>query len=131
MTEEEKKAIKYLKNEIERVNKENDFKKIPRAIVCLPLFIDYGETLLNLIEKLKKENEELKNKVVKRDNEIIQLEESAEKEFITKQEVKENYISKDKIREKIKELEQQKDLFFEKTVIQGRIDLLHELLEEE
>lgn len=53
MTEEENKAIKYLKNEIERVNKENDFKKIPRAIVCLPLFIDYAETLLNLIEKLK------------------------------------------------------------------------------
>lgn len=57
LTEEEKKAIKYLKNEIERVNKENDFKKIPRAIVCLPLFIDYAETLVNLIEKLQKENE--------------------------------------------------------------------------
>ena len=32
--------------------------------------------------------------------------------------------------EMFKELEQQKDLFFEKAVIQGRIDLLKELLEE-
>ena len=63
MLTEENKAIKYLKNEIERVNKENDFKKIPRDIVCLPLFIDYGETLLNLIEKLQKENEERKSEI--------------------------------------------------------------------
>lgn len=64
--------------------------------------LDYYENFLipgyeEEIKKLKKENEELKNKVVKRDNEIIQLEESAEKEFLTKQEVKENYIPKSKI----------------------------------
>ena len=96
MTKEEKKAIKYLKNEIERVNKENDFKKIPRAIVCLPLFIDYAETLLNLIEKLK-------NKVVKRDKELIKLEEYANKNFERKDDVKAKYIPKDKIREKMRE----------------------------
>ena len=60
MTEEEKKAIKYLKNEIERVNKENNFKKMPKEIVCIPLFLTYSETLLNLIEKLQKENEKLR-----------------------------------------------------------------------
>lgn len=49
--------------------------------------------------------EELKNKVAKRNNELIELEETSEKEFLTKQEVNENYIPKDKIREKIKELE--------------------------
>ena len=92
MTEKETKTIKYLKNEIERVNKENDFKKIPRAIVCLPLFIDYAETLLNLIEKLK-------NKVVKRDKELIKLEEYANKNFERKDDVKAKYIPKDKIGE--------------------------------
>ena len=114
MTEKENKAIKYLKNEIERINKENNFKKIPRDIVCLPLFIDYAETLFNLIENLQKENEELKNKVIKRDNDIIYLEETAEKEFITKQEVKENYISKDKIREKLKQKQERAKKYYEK-----------------
>ena len=63
------------------------------------------ELVLDLVEKLQKENEELKNKVIKRDNDIIYLEETAEKEFLTKQEVKENYIPKDKIREVKKYLE--------------------------
>ena len=46
-----------------------------------------------------KNKKKLKNKVVKRDNEIIELEESAEEEFLTKLEVNVNYIPKDKIRE--------------------------------
>lgn len=102
MTEEEKKAIKYLKNEIERVNKENDFKKISRAIVCLPLFIDYAETLLNLIEKLQKENElrrkdciELHKIANDRRVEIMELEENS----LTIKQVQENFIPKDKIKE--------------------------------
>lgn len=40
------------------------------------------------------------------------------------------YIPKSKIQEKIEELENQKSLYFEKQVIQGRIDLLHEILED-
>ena len=64
MAEEEKKAIKYLKNEIERVNKENNFKKMPKEIVCIPLFLTYSETLLNLIEKLQKENEKYKENYI-------------------------------------------------------------------
>ena len=58
------------------------------------------------------EDEELKNKVVKRDNEIIELEETAEKKFLTKQELKENYIRKDKIRNFI---EKHKDNFYDGT----------------
>lgn len=85
MTEEEKKAIKYLKNEIERVNKENNFKKMPKEIVCIPLFLTYSETLLNLIEK----QEEIK-------------------------ELKSNSIPKDKIRELFKELYMVKETKFAK-----------------
>lgn len=59
------------------------------------------EIILNLIDKLKKENKELKEKVIKRDNELIDLEEYDEKYLITKEEVAENYILKDKIRKKI------------------------------
>lgn len=44
--------------------------------------------------------------------------------------INKNYISKDKIRAKISELEVEKEKYFEKQVIQGRIDLLKELLEE-
>lgn len=88
--------------------------------------LDYYENFLipgyeEEIKKLKKENEELKNKVVKRDNEIIQLEESAEKEFLTKQEVKENYIQKAKIKEKLEELENEEKALrkdFEKHRVQ-------------
>ena len=38
-------------------------------------------------------------------------------------------IPKSKVKEKIEELENQKPLYFEKQVIQGRIDLLQELLD--
>ena len=109
MTEEEKKAIENIK---EVVN------------ICGLVGVFYRtdiETLLNLIEKLQKENEELKNKVIKRDNDIIYLEETAEKEFITKQEVKENYIQKAKIKEKLEELENEEKALrkdFEKHRVQ-------------
>jgi len=128
LSEEEKKAIKYLKNEIERINKENDFKKIPRDIVCLPLFIDYAETLLNLIEKLKKENEEYKllNANIEKANRII--------------EGKEKYISKDKIKEKVDKLYDKIHVLDphssmteirEEFMQEGAIDVLEELLEDE
>ena len=105
MTEEEKKAIKYLKNEIERVNKENNFKKMPKEIVCIPLFLTYSETLLNLIEKLQKE--------IERQGNAREIEE----EYIEKK-----FISKDKIREKMKEV---------KYLSTAGYEILKELLEEE
>lgn len=45
-------------------------------------------------------------------------------------EIPKESISKDKIRDKIKQLEKEKNLYFEKQVMQGKIDLLKELLEE-
>ena len=128
MTEEEKKAIKYLKNEIERVNKENNFKKMPKEIVCIPLFLTYSETLLNLIEKLQKEIEELKKP---KDN--IQVVYGSRNYGKTNSIVKE-YISKDKIREKIKDLQKDynNDVFIGYEKITGEaIKKLKELLEEE
>ena len=82
MTEEENKAIDYLKN------LDIDFNTLYR--INLRDLDNCKKVILNLIEKLK-------SRINKRDNEIIKLEESAEKEFLTKQEVKENYIPKSKI----------------------------------
>ena len=142
MTEEEKKAVEFIKKEIKNLEKAKiefsneieDKSWLRKNINELDNDIFYKNTLLNLIEKLKKEitngmereenlkdslmeiietlnlennvigqntiieeivrlqteNEELKNKGIKRDNDIIYLEETAEKEFITKQEVKDN-----------------------------------------
>jgi len=100
MTEEENKAIEMLKDRQKDLleGSKSSFYSSDRE-----LYKEHAEaidTILNLIEKLQKENEELKNKVAKRNNELIELEETSEKEFLTKQEVKENYIPKDKIREK-------------------------------
>ena len=128
MTEEENKAIEYFKTYNWYADINIQHKNV--------------DILLNLIEKLKKENEEkttiilagaekvkslekkieeLKNKVIKRDNDIIYLEETAEKEFLTKQEVKENYIQKEKIKEKLEELENEEKALrkdFEKHRVQ-------------
>lgn len=40
------------------------------------------------------------------------------------------YVKKDKIKNKIEKLENEKELYFAKQIIQGRIDLLQELLQE-
>lgn len=122
MTEEENKAIDYLEN------LDIDFNTLYR--INLRDLDNCKKVILNLIEKLK-------SRINKRDNEIIQLEESAEKEFLTKIEVKENYISKDKIREKIETLKKEatdrlnegrENIFVAKMLI---IDILEELLKEE
>ena len=92
MTEEEKEAIQILDNDnweyLEFMDEDEEYEKLKKSI----------EIIVKLAKKLQKENEKLKKQVIKRDNDIIYLEETAEKEFLTKQEVKENYISKDKIR---------------------------------
>ena len=116
MNEEEKKAIEYIRkttfNFLEHpfcnTNKVQmnlyDFKKI--------------ETLLNLIEKQQKEIEELEEKV-KRFNDELDLDY-----------VDNNFIPKDKIREKIKEYEEEFDMgerWYTKNYI---IEILKELLGE-
>ena len=115
MTEEENKAIEKIK-ELEKLTREESKERnLKETQKLYKEYADYYLILLNLIEKLKKEieekttiifagaekvkslqkeNEELKNKVIKRDNDIIYLEETAEKEFITKKEVKENLREK-------------------------------------
>lgn len=112
LTEDEVSTIEYLKNVTNDIHNDTIDYEVDETI-C--------EDALNLIEKLKKENEELKNKVIKRDNDIIYLEETAEKEFLTKQEVKDNYIPKYKIRELIEKLENEEKALrkdFEKHRVQ-------------
>lgn len=67
MTQEEKKAIEYLKNNHIPVLRYDNYGNILE-----PLYygIEEKETLLNLIEKLQKENEELKIKNCRK-NQII------------------------------------------------------------
>ena len=95
--------------------------------------IDVEATYNHMIVELKQKIRKLKKQVVKRDNEIIELEESAEKEFLTKQEVKENYIPKAKIREL---LENNYDISTENSrsiSVEGAfafVDDIEELLEE-
>ena len=98
MTEGEKKAIEYLKeNSLVKLNENNEI-------------IAYGNAhkyyIINLIEKLQKENElrrkdyiELHKIANDRRVEIMELEENS----LTIKQVKENFIPKDKIREKIEE----------------------------
>ena len=83
--------------------------------------------LCKIIENQQKEIKELKEK---EKNLLKQLKDS-EKELL---EVTQNVVSKDKIRERIKELEGQEDWYIENKSLDdlyGRIDELKELLEEE
>ena len=66
MTEEEKKAICELKNYISR--RKLKYTKLDRHDKSI-------DNLLNLLEKLQKENEELKNKIMEKELEIIGKEE--------------------------------------------------------
>ena len=116
MTEEELEAIEIIKSII-NINKENE-----RTTAML--YVSDVDILLNLIEKLQKENEEYKllNANIEKANRII--------------EGKEEYIPKDKIKELIKkdseidkvEFEDDEDLNYERKIID--VDYIEELLEE-
>ena len=111
LSEEEKKAIEYIKefrNEVfEGVgNKSTMAKNI--------------DILLNLIKSQQKEIEELK----KWHDVFLEM-------YIHKDKVGANYISKDKIREKIEDLESlSKNITMQPSIYNYEIDLLKELLEE-
>lgn len=66
MSEEEKKTLEYLREGLKSVNRRSDFYKINA---------DYMRILLNLVEKLQKENEKLREKLKLMDdyNNWIQL----------------------------------------------------------
>lgn len=61
LNEEEKKAINYLENEYKKLEEEGN--------ILFPLYKQQAKTVLNLIEKLQKENEE-KDKYIKHSEEI-------------------------------------------------------------
>ena len=101
MSDEEKKAIEILKDNIKSLEghtpfKHTNYKKV-QAI----------ETILNLIEKQSKEIEELKEK-----NEYLPS-------WVNKK-----YVSKDKIKAKIEEV-------CESTIEESNVDILYSLLEKE
>lgn len=132
MTEEEKKAIdllKFYEGFFKNIGHEEEVKSI--------------ENIINLIEKLQKENEELrKNQKYKKDfngEKIFCLEydkETLRDMVVEKQEeikeLKSNSIPKDKIREKLERLENQKENYKEQPLIYMLLkNQYKELLEEE
>lgn len=133
MTEEEKKAIEDLKDILKYwqtiVEIEDDVEReIEMNCYSEEMPFEQLKIALNLIEKLQKENEEKDKKILGRKFYEVDLNEL----------LKENYIPKDKIREKIKALEEYIVKIEEETC--GRcitigedmcIRYLKELLEEE
>ena len=79
MNEEEKKALKVINARTRRLLDELEIEKEDMSdepkIAYLMQEIRANKTLLNLIEKLQKENQELKNKIMEKDLEIIGKEE--------------------------------------------------------
>lgn len=108
MSEEEKEAIKYMK----------EFQKDLYGASSKNLMASYLDTIFNLIEQQQKEIEEL----------IELLNKYNDMQYIKK--IEEKYISKDKIREKIKEY----DKWIEKgeytESLEAQRYALNELLEE-
>lgn len=129
MNKEEKSLISFLKFSI------LDYEELDTSV--LEYIDEKKKKVLNYIDKLQKENEELniENINLKR-NQII------DKSSIPNQENfydYYNFISKDKIRNKIKELEKKHKIIGDKIGVQyhdqngylGQIEVLQELLEEE
>ena len=79
MNEEEKKALKVINARTRRLLDELEIEKEDMSdepkIAYLMQEIRANKTLLNLIEKLQKENQELKNKIMEKELEIIGKEE--------------------------------------------------------
>lgn len=90
MNEEEKKAIKML----DKFTTEHKFYNIKHS----DNLEDNIEVVLNLIEKLQKENKKLKNKLL----DILKGQKVIKEE--TPQYIKENYIPVEKVKDKIEEL---------------------------
>lgn len=157
MSEEEKKAIEFIKNLIAWDVRQD---LCPNKEECENL-----ETILNLIEKLQKENEkykrlsemnlknaeEFKNNMcehrclLKSENEELQRENEELKKFITEgitvaphstyknyrlDFLRENFVSKKKIKNKIEELSKTKGDLATHIAVSERIRALQEILEE-
>lgn len=116
LSEEEKKAINYLEKEYKKLKEEGN--------ILFPLYKQQAKTLLNLINKLQKENEELKRNGIQNllDDELTSLinEYLGEKFKLL---INHDYISKKSIKEKIYKINKILD-----ETNDG--DLLHELIVE-
>lgn len=122
MSEEEKKAIEYWKRDIEFYHCNTQLASE-----------HYAQIILNLIEKQQKEleQEKEKNKGLETDN--IDLK---EKNRLIAENLSRSYISKDKIKEKIKELKEEiklarkeKDLVIV-AELELQVDILKQILKE-
>ena len=111
MNEEEKESIEEFRKQLRLAINIDD--------VTTAIRNDNAQIILNLIEKQQKEIEELK-----KDNNH-QWEERCRLTF----DIEKNFISKDKIREKIKEYKGLKEI--DKMAYEEQIKPLQELLEEE
>ena len=106
------------------------YKKSNKYMLCLSYedignLIQMVEMLDKQIKELEQENREIREWKYVIDN-PIDLEKLKELDLI-KIKGKE-YISKDKIKAKIEELENEKEKYFEKQVIQHEIEILQSLL---
>ena len=121
----EKEAIETVLQELDRFQKENDLAK--KALIANSYEADERNNLLTEVQRLKKENEELK---IERDSYRTQVNSAFDKGF----------IHKDKIREKIEEIKEE-DLELRETDSEGDIvtkceqravlNILQDLLKEE
>lgn len=126
MNKEEKNAIEYYQNKEVSFSADFDTEKLLKALGITEedSFQNHQirfKTLLNLIEKLQKENEELKKY----------------KEYYSsaKQLVDNNYIHKQKVKDKIEELKAQYKTALEENsteafILKCQITILQELIEE-
>ena len=123
MTDEEKKSVNELKEEINKpVEVQGD-----KFNTFILYNIESAKTVLNLIEKQQKEIEELKQEMEKR--KWVRIKENGEVEPLL-------YISKDKIRDKIIHYQELQDNYIKKydeinECLQAMINVLQELIEKE
>lgn len=128
MNEEEKKALKVINARTRRLLDELEIEKEDMSdepkIAYLMQEIRANKIILNLVEKLQKENEKLKNKLL----DTLEGQKVIKEE--TPQYIKENYIPIQKIKDRISERQfelQQEYKDFEDDAI---LIVLQELIEE-
>lgn len=135
MNEEEKKAFKVINTRTRRLLDELEIEKEDMSdepkIAYLMQEIRANKTILNLIEKLQKENEELKLKEKRR---IIGKYGEFEIHDVINRTLSNDYISVKKIKDKIRHYQELQDNYIKKydeinEGLQAMINVLQELLE--
>lgn len=141
MTEQGKEAVEELKKQLRLAMNIDD--------VATTIRNGYAQIILNLIEKLQKENEELKNendelnKELNEENKRCMMLAGEKQDYLEKHQyhLKQNesltkefsdYIPKQKIKDKIEELKKEKEEYYSQYKINelnDKIQVLQELLE--